>query len=62
MRYRDKDKTVALCLLQLEELELIEHMCISLDIATAWNIVTYYIINHRDLVIGIQLKTLFEIK
>ena len=40
MRYRDKDKTVALCLLQLEELELIEHMCISLDIAMAWNIVT----------------------
>ena len=38
-------------------------MCISFDMTdTAWDIVTSYIINDKDMTIGIQLKTLFEIK
>ena len=32
-------------------------MCISLDIPRmAWDIVTWYVINDRDMTIGIQLK------
>ena len=58
IRQSDKRKTVFLCSRGREKIkELIEHKCVSLDMPnTACDAVTYYILNDRDMAIGIELK------
>ena len=59
MRHRNKHKTVFLCSLRLEKIITNRIYVPSLDIPnTAWDIVTRYIINDKEIVIGIQLNNI----
>ena len=59
MRHRNKHKTVFLCSLRLEKIITNRIYVLSLDIPnTAWDIVTQYIINDKEIIIGIQLNNI----
>ena len=59
MRHRNKHKTVFLCSLRLEKIITNRIYVLSLDIPnTAWDIVTQYIVNDKEIIIGIQLNNI----
>ena len=59
MRHRNKHKTVFLCSLPLEKIITNRIYVLSLDIPnTAWDIVTQYIVNDKEIIIGIQLNNI----
>ena len=59
MRHRNKHQTVFLCSLRLEKIITNRIYVLSLDIPnTAWDIVTQYIINDKEIIIGIQLNNI----